>query len=30
MVAVCGPRIDPSTLDAGGVELHGYVDVRRP
>jgi pimeloyl-ACP methyl ester carboxylesterase/predicted glycosyltransferase len=26
MVAVCGPRIDPSTLRADGVELHGYVD----
>jgi pimeloyl-ACP methyl ester carboxylesterase/predicted glycosyltransferase len=26
MVAVCGPRIDPSTVDAGDAELHGYVD----
>jgi pimeloyl-ACP methyl ester carboxylesterase/predicted glycosyltransferase len=26
MVAVCGPRIDPSSLDAGDIELHGYVD----
>jgi pimeloyl-ACP methyl ester carboxylesterase/predicted glycosyltransferase len=26
MVAVCGPRIDPSTLRADGVELHAYVD----
>jgi predicted glycosyltransferase len=26
MVAVCGPRIDPSTLAAGEIELHGYVD----
>ena len=26
MVAVCGPRIDAAGIDAGGVELHGYVD----
>ncbi|MGZ8692830.1 MAG: alpha/beta hydrolase, partial [Gaiellaceae bacterium] len=26
VVAVCGPRIEPSTLDADGIELHGYVD----
>jgi pimeloyl-ACP methyl ester carboxylesterase/predicted glycosyltransferase len=26
MVAVCGPRIDPSTLAAGDAELHGFVD----
>jgi pimeloyl-ACP methyl ester carboxylesterase/predicted glycosyltransferase len=26
MVAVCGPRIDPSAFDADGIELHGYVD----
>ena len=26
MVAVCGPRIDAEMLDAGDVELHGYVD----
>ena len=26
MVAVCGPRIDAASLDAGDVEVHGYVD----
>jgi UDP-N-acetylglucosamine:LPS N-acetylglucosamine transferase len=26
MVAVCGPRIEPASLNARGVELHGYVD----
>jgi predicted glycosyltransferase len=26
MVAVCGPRIDPATLPACDVEVHGYVD----
>ena len=26
MVAVCGPRIDAASLDAGDVELHGYID----
>ena len=26
MVAVCGPRIEPSAVAADGVELHGYVD----
>jgi pimeloyl-ACP methyl ester carboxylesterase/predicted glycosyltransferase len=26
MVVVCGPRVDAASLDAGEVELHGYVD----
>jgi predicted glycosyltransferase len=30
MVAVCGPRIDPRTIDAGNAEMHGYVpDLHR-
>jgi pimeloyl-ACP methyl ester carboxylesterase/predicted glycosyltransferase len=26
MVAVCGPRIDPASIAADGVDVHGYVD----
>ncbi len=30
MVGVCGPRIDPRTIDAGEAELHGHVaDLHR-
>ena len=30
MVGVCGPRIDPSSIDAGEAELHGHVaDLHR-